>query len=227
MRAVAYFLPLLFSVGCTRQMFSPPSRALPLETPATLDPGKSGLQLEGSGNGAMFGPDVYVGTARVRHGVAKDVDVSGEGTVMHLDSKEPVGTHPNAYAVRGGVKYRLFPALAVAAGLGGGASVAGGFVSPDFAVMTGYENRYFVPFFTLRAFTSHPLGARTVYLGDSDNAPVYDRARLTYGYGWVLGGKVPLAENANVIVAAGANYLHDARGKEAFAGLATALEMIF
>jgi len=208
-------------------MFSPPSRALPLETPATLDPGKTGLQLEGSGNGAVFGPDIYVGTARVRHGVAQDVDVSAEGTVMHLESKEAVRAHPNAYAARGGVKYRLFPALSVVAGLGGGASAAGGFVSPDVAVMTGYENKYFVPFFTLRAFTSHPIGARSVYLGEGDNLPIYDRARLTYGYGWVLGGKVPIAENASLLIAAGANYLHDARGREGFGGLATAFEMIF
>ncbi len=227
MRAVSVFLTLFFTVGCQRQMFSPPSRALPLESPATLDPGKSALQLEGSGNGAMFGPDVYVGTARVRHGVARDVDVSAEGTVMHLETGESVGTHPNAYAARGGIKYRLFPALAVGAGLGGGASAGGGFVSPDFAVTTGYENKYFVPFFTLRAFTSHPIGARTVYLGGGDDAPIYDRARLTYGYGWVLGGKVPLASNANLLIAAGANYLYDARGREGFGGLATAFEMIF
>lgn len=220
------------SFGCSRHAFSPPARALPIETPQTLEPGQTSVQGEASSNGALFGPDVAVGTARVRHGVAEDVDVTGEATVMHVSGSggEGVSTNPNIYSARVGVKHRLSSWFAVGAGLGGGGSAGGGFLSPDLTVMAGWENRYVIPFLALRGFTSHPIGASTVYLGDS----VYDRPRLTLGFAWALGLRVPLLHAktpggvapVSAGIAVGSSYLFDGKSNEGFAGLATSLEIV-
>lgn len=220
------------SFGCTRQAFSPPSRALPIETPQALDQGKTGLSGELSHSGALFGPNVFAGAGRVRHGLGQEVEGSVEATVLRVSAQndEKVGTDPNIYAARAGAKLQLARWFAVSGGFGGGRSAAGGFVSPDMALIGGWENRWVIPFLTLRGFTSHPLGARSVYLGEG----VYDKPRLTLGFAWALGVKVPLvhaerweqAPPLAIGVALGQTHLFEGRHNETFTGLSSALEIV-
>lgn len=55
--------------GCNYQVYSPPARTLPLESPATVPVGTTGIAVEGGPGGALFGPDLAFGAARIRHAV--------------------------------------------------------------------------------------------------------------------------------------------------------------
>jgi hypothetical protein len=182
--------------GCNHQVYSPPARLLPLESVATLARGETGVQLEGGVHGAVFGPSGESGSIRVRHGIADRTDVSMEASVMHIDGNSVANTYPYLFAGRAGVKHELLRWVSVTAGVGGGASAAGGgFVSPDLGVIVAYENRYFVPFFSLRASASVPFDTHPVDTGQAGSDAV-GRWVYTPPLTWIGGGtagvRIPL-----------------------------------
>jgi hypothetical protein len=92
------------------------------------------------------------------------------------------------------VKHEALPWLSLTAGLGGGASAGGGFVSPDLGAIFAYENRYAVPFFSLRASASVPFDTHAVdtgQAGDSVGQWVYTPP-LTWIGGGAAGLRIPL-----------------------------------
>jgi hypothetical protein len=230
-------LPL--ALGCNHSVFSPPARAVPLETAATLPKGDTGVQLEGGGSGALFGPGVASGTARVRHGVTGDLDVSFEGSLMRIvDTPEPaVDLSRNVYAARAGVKARLHPALSVAGGVGGGASAGGAFVSPDVGPIVAWENRYVVPFLSARGGVSQPLGAKKVDTSTVDDGPgtFVESPRTTWLVSVTTGVRVPLGwaepeagkTRGSLLAGVGMTHLADTRDDATFSHLAFGGELVF
>jgi len=187
-------LPTCLTLGCDHHAFSPPARALPLETVAPLSAGATGIQLEGGGHEeAAWGPSLVSGTARVRHGVGEDTDLSVEATVLHVMGQSTAGTNPDAGMARVGVKHRVLPFLSLTAGVGGGGSAGGGFVSPDIGAIVAYENPYVVPFFAMRGTLSQPIAARPINTtGVGDTMTYINTPELTWIYGGTVGLRIPL-----------------------------------
>ena len=183
--AIAVAVALLY--GCNHEVYSPPSRILPLESAATLAAGETGVQLEGGTHGAVFGPSGESGTMRIRHGIGSDTDVSGEVSVLHVDGNSAGGTYPFLFASRVGVKHQALRWLSLTAGLGGGASAGGGFLSPDLGVIIAYENRYLVPFLGLRASVSVPFDTHPVDTGLAGSDPAGQYV-YTPPFTWIGGG---------------------------------------
>ncbi|HEY1697871.1 MAG TPA: hypothetical protein VGG39_37175 [Polyangiaceae bacterium] len=174
--------------GCSTDVYLPPARLFPLESAATLPRGDTGVQVEGGVHGAGFGVSATSGTVRVRHGIDDATDASMEASVLHIEGAGPGDSYPNAFTTRIGVKHRVTPWLSVTAGVGGGASAGGGFVSPDLGVIVAYENRYFVPFLEARGGFSEPFDAQPVVVGTQPGvAPPF-----TWIAGGVAGFRVPL-----------------------------------
>jgi hypothetical protein len=184
-------LTTLIACGCNHQVYSPPARLMPLESAATLGAGETGIQLEGGAHGAIFGPSGESGTLRVRHGIEEGTDVSMEASAMHIDGNAVAGTYPYLFAGRAGLKHEALPWLSLTAGLGGGASAGGGFVSPDVGVIVAYENRYAVPFFSLRASASVPFDTHPVDTGQAGSDAV-GRWVYTPPLTWIGGGSAGL-----------------------------------
>jgi hypothetical protein len=59
-------------------------------------------------------------------------------------------------------------------------------------LIVGYENRYFVPFFSARGFFSQPIGPRRVSLGTEDGEPRTSKPVTTLGASFALGFRIPL-----------------------------------
>jgi hypothetical protein len=149
-------------IGCTADVYLPPARFFPLESAATLPPGDTGIQIEGALHGAITGVSAESGTMRVRHGISDGTDGSFEVSVLHIAGGGPGDSYPYAFASRAGIKHRVTPWLSVTAGLGGGASAGGGFISPDLGAILAYENPYIVPFLAVRGSFSQPFDAQPV-----------------------------------------------------------------
>jgi hypothetical protein len=181
--------------GCQYDVYSPPARALPLETAATLPRGDTGIQLEGAlhANG-LFGFQATSGALRVREGIGGRTDVSEEVTVIHIDGQSAADTYPNIFGVRGGLKHELVKGVALIGGAGGGASAGGGFVSPDIGAVASYENPYFVPFAEFRTTVSIPFDRRSVDTStpqDGIGKYVY-LPPFTFMVGGMAGARIPL-----------------------------------
>jgi hypothetical protein len=175
--------------GCTTDVYLPPARFFPLESAATLPPGETGLQVEGGIHGAVFGVSAESGTLRVRRGVSDGTDASLEVSVLHIDGAGPGDSSPYAFASRVGIKHRVASWLSLTAGLGGGGSAGGGFVSPDLGAIVAAENPYIVPFLALRGTFSQPFAAQPV-LVSSGPSGVYPP--LTWIVGGIAGLRIPI-----------------------------------
>lgn len=185
------------SLGCSHNLYSPPARPMPLEAPRTLDTGKSSISLSGGRSGALFGPEVAVGTVTGRRGVADGVEATVEGSVIHVfgDSAAPVSR--DIVSGRAGAKVQLGTRhVAATAGLGAGTSAGGPFLAPDLGVVAGYDNDVLIPFVSLHGMLSSPLGARDVDVTPADQArgTFVGRPRFTKGAGATLGGRLPLGD---------------------------------
>jgi hypothetical protein len=187
-----------FAVGCTAQVYSPPSRMPSLESAATLGEGRVAVTGRGGVHGGDFGGTLVNGAGKVRYGVAEQTDIYGEGTVMAIARDE--GTdydNPSraAVAIQGGAKHQFTNWLAVHGGIGGGVHGFGGFIAPEVGAVVAYENPYFVPFADFTLAASIPLGARTRLLRydrEYDSKVERHEPNAT-GYGTVTAGfRVPI-----------------------------------
>jgi hypothetical protein len=207
-----------------------------LETPHTLAPGELGASMELAAHGAAFGPDISVYGARVRGGITEAVEASGELQVGHLFVEDDrVDTHPNVYGLRVGAKLLPFRHLALAAGLGAGASAAGIYASPDLGAIIAFENPYLVPFAAARGFVSLPISAESVLLGYDDeedtDQPITDSPKLTVGASLSGGLRVPLRrpgeERGSFLFGVSFTTMADADDDMSLSGVATGLEVVF
>ncbi|MCA9531449.1 MAG: hypothetical protein KC543_15070 [Myxococcales bacterium] len=87
-----------------------------------------------------------------------------------------------------GVKREIEKWVAVQAGLGGGGSAAGGFISADAGIILAIQNRYAIPFFTGSVFVSVPVASKPVTISDYTGTPA-----LTGGITIGPGLRVPVS----------------------------------
>lgn len=234
---LALALVALASAGCNHHVFSPPARTMPLESPETLAPGETGVAVEGTHHGEVFGPDVTGGTLRVRHGLVEDVDGVAEAGVLHVHGDSEAGTHPNAYSLRLGTKFQLVEHFAFTMGVGGGGSAAGYFFSPDVGVVLGYENEYLVPFMSFRTTFSLPIAPEEVDTTEVGNAdePQLGTPKLTGGLAWTAGLRLPLPAGdpeheglrGSLVLGIGMTHLYDGDDDANLIGVGAGGELVF
>ncbi len=219
---------LSWSTACNSAVFSPPARVLPLESAATLPRGDIGIQAEGAGSGAAFGVSALSGTIRARRGMSENLDGSVEATLVRIGGDPAADVNRSVVATRVGAKYRVLPSLALTGGLGGGGSAAGGFMSPDVGAIVAWENRYVVPFASVRGGLSQPIGATSVDVtrrGDPIGTNV-GTPKLTWLVSGSAGLRVPIAK-WSVLGGVGVTHLADVRDKETVISLGGGVEAVF
>ena len=226
-------LVLLLMAGCGHHVYSPPARMLPLESVATLSRGETGVQGELGGASWIDGTTASI---RARRGVTERTEVSAEASVLHVGRRSAAGTNRDGYAGRAGAKYMVSPWLALAGGLGGGGSAAGGFFSPDLAVIVAWENRYAVPFLSGRASLSLPVNARQVNVTEVGDAITFvGTPERTWIFGATTGVRVPLgssrpgggAVRGNLLVGVGMTHLQDSKDDQDVLQLGFGGELVF
>jgi len=121
-------LVLLF--GCAPYVHLPSVRSFPLEAAKALNPRETGIQVEGGGGGGEY---VNLGgiSVRVRHGLAKGLDGSIEGSFQRfkITDEDYSQNNRNIFAGRLGIKYAFIDHVALTLGFGGGGWTGGGFMS--------------------------------------------------------------------------------------------------
>jgi hypothetical protein len=172
---------ILLAGGCAPFIHSPPGRLLGLDTAQTLEKGQTGIQVVGGGGGD--GVDVSFGgiAARVRHGLAKQLDGRLELSVLKLNPEDPLIGGEVIYGVGTGIKYAFNPHFAFSVDVTGGGWVGGGFISPELKLIAGYENPAAVPFFDVGYYTSHPISPNAVSTTEDFLGPP------TFTQGWTTG----------------------------------------
>lgn len=221
--------------ACRYEVYSPPARALPLESVATVPAGTTGLALEGGPGGAIFGPDLAFGTARIRYAMDDQLEAVVEPSLIHVLDNSSVSTHPTIYALRGGAKLKVARALALTGGMGGGYSAGGAFLTPDLGAVIAYENAYFVPFLSARGYVSQPLMAQEVLLSSEDNGDGTTSTRVgtprfSVGLGLVLGARIPIASNGAPVgaISLGVGLVNtaDRDSNQTYSGLNVGVELL-
>jgi len=226
----------LLLAGCSHHVYSPPARALPMESVAPVGEGRVGVAGEGATQGAVFGPGLTSGAGRVRVSPHRDVDISVEGTVMHVRGNGKEHVDQNIYSARVGGKYQVLARyIAIVGGLGGGYHAAGTFVSPDLGAIVGYENDYAVPFASVRGFVSAPLVSRSVDTAERGEDSRTGSPQLTGGFTTSLGLRIPIPPSfdqsegvrGSLVVSPGLTYLGDGDEEATFLQLGGGAEVTF
>ena len=186
---------LIIMTGCSYQLVSPPARMVNLESAHSAAPGETIVGARGAAYTAVFDAGIAVGSAVVRHGVGRRVEVDAEATYVRVVNADYGDIDRNIYAARGGFKMsNAGEWAAVFGGVGGGISpAAGGFAAVDFGGVVSYPNCYAVPFLGGTVFGSQPVAAKRVDFRGTDGSVVaYDTANLTLGMGADMGVEIPL-----------------------------------
>ncbi len=222
---------LALGQACTPHVFSPPGRTIALEAPATVGDGETAIQVSGGASGEVFGEAVVHGGARVRHGLTDELELTVDGTAIYFtnrDSPFETSAHQGIYGARLGVKRAYTRHFALTAGMAGGGSAAGGFLSPDVGFVLGYDNPYFVPFFGGRVFLSQPLNTHEIVIVDN-GMDTFHTAQTSYGFAIETGGRVPFGpreDRAGAITGGmGLTLLGDGDERRGFFGFALGLEL--
>ena len=225
--------------ACSHNVFSPPASTMPLTSAANVAAGRTAVRAEASTvSEFVLGPDIGVGALAARHGVTENLEVDVQGSAGHVFEKSAAGTDRNIYAGRVGAK--LNPGttrnLAFTAGLGGGHSAAGEFVSADLGIAIAYEDSRLVPFAALRGFVSEPIRAKAVDTGDGTDNPGdhIDTPRTTVGAMTRVGLKLHLAgdwrtntSDPTLVAGLGVTKIADDMTNEVYADLSAGFEIGF
>jgi hypothetical protein len=195
---------------------------------------------------AVFGPSVAGVRATYRYGLDDKLELSAAPSAVWIMGAGRRDSHAGIYGLRAALKYAPIRHVSGSVGLGAGASAAGGFLSPDFGLTVGWENRYLIPFAAARMFLSAPIVPRYVHFTTSDDADDgvndpdadrdYHRRRPHFSYGFQLstGLRAPLYWSAeprykpSLICALGVIFLLDTtRQREGFLGGTCGFEIGF
>lgn len=220
----------LLASACTPHVFSPPGRTIPLEGPATIEEGETAIQVEGGMSAEVFGEPIIHGTVRVRHGLNERVEIAGEATGMGFMLRDDASTdaHRGIYAARFGVKGGFGEHFALTAGLSGGGSAGGGFLSPDLGFIGGYTNPYCIPFFATRVFFSQPLNTNPVTITDNEETFVGE-PDPSFGVAIATGVRVPFGPKEDrrgaVAVGYGFTLISDGDESKGFQGFNLGIEL--
>lgn len=157
-------LPLLSCLAaCVPEAFTPPARPFITES-AFVAPGhRQDLQADAGGATFIFAPAVGVGNVRLRRALGSAVVVSGDGGVVAVAGNKAIdgmraGTARLGVMVRSEMQHGV---RGVYAGVGGGWSDVGRWVTTDFGVaMTMTDWRYVRPIVALGAYVSIPFATK-------------------------------------------------------------------
>ena len=205
--------------GCPTHVLSPPTQFMPLESARPLEAGRTSIGLEGGVASEVFGPEIPGGSLVVRRGFADDLELRVDGTAAWVTGDNPGDEFRGILSGRVGLKGLIakdFPHAAWFAGIGGGGSAGGGFLSADSGVIFAYENPYIVPFLRMALFTSVPVGAREVDISrmeDGDFEETFDTPHTTFGFRLGLGARIPL-DPIDITFGLSMAHLLDTRGEE-------------
>lgn len=184
--------------GCTRHVFSPPTRLVPVETASTLEASETSAGLHAGPRGALFGPSLVVVAGQGRHGVTEDLELGADLNYMYVsDESEGIAVDYSRHAFSGRASLKWAPEVlgqyvALVGGVGGGHSAAGSFVSPDVGVLLSYD-WYVTPIVSAGVFVSQPIGAKTLDLRETpDDDPLLSTPEFTYGYSLATGLAIPI-----------------------------------
>lgn len=227
--------PILVSLvglaGCNHNVYTPPARAFPLETPPVVNVGSYGVQIEGSATGKN--PSVGAGAVRIRRGVDEGMEVTGEVTYAR-STKELAGhPNPNFYAARAGIKLRPEDVkfLGVTAGVGAGTFAGGPFGSLDAGAVLGYEGCKISPFVSGWGYVSKPIDARPVDATEEGTpaGSFVDTPETTAGVQVRAGVKINLSscekKDKAIVVGFGFDHLWDDDSDRGLASGGAALEL--
>jgi hypothetical protein len=172
-RAVLVLIVTLWALGaCSHHVYSPPARLVPLQSPRTLAPGVTALDVEGAASGVAFSAGIYSGTLGISRGFADNIEVAGQLTYAQLGEASPAGTQTNGFTGHVGVKWAPIPKhLAFSTGVGGGSWAGGSFLAADGSAIVGWENCVIVPFFVGRLGVSVPMAAQAVDTAEGNDLP--------------------------------------------------------
>ena len=206
---------LFLTPGCVTYTFTPPLRAVALESPAVLSRGETAVVADGAWHVTTREVGIETGSIRARRGLPHGFEGTLESSFTHYDA-----IHVAEAALRIGLKKCIAKQaarwttfddcwLALIGGAGGGIFDGGGVVGGDVGLILGYENPYVVPFLGARFTATVPTGPRSVYDGDSCAAvsvvnpgqpcgPAYNEPRPTFGLGALAGFRVPIVPGAPV-----------------------------
>lgn len=197
--ALACAIPMLLAcVGCAETLPVPPSRLSVADSPGTVGAGNTELAAGGGIAGSVFNGSAGYGTVSLTHGVRDDLDVRADvtagGIVVDPGYRD---LRVTAFgAARLGVEKSVVPGiLSLIAGVGGGASRAGGFVSADLGVLVGFENRYVTPFAGGVFHVGSPISPPTLRMDYFDDGgsmrTVYREAYAAFGWVASAGVRIP------------------------------------
>ena len=183
--------------SCSPYLHSPPARMVPLEAAKALPKGDFAVQGALAGGVAIFGPSVGAGTAQGRYGFGRGFEGAAEVGFAALGARGSDWTtnaRRSMFAARAGFKYEVASWFAVQAGLGGGVSAGGGYISPDAGAIFSYQGEHIVPFFSGGVFYSVPLAEKDIVFTNGDRMEVL-RADKTIGYQGNLGLRIPFTDS--------------------------------
>lgn len=174
-RSLAVLVLCVGASACSPYLHSPPGRMVPLEAAKALPKGDFAIQGALAGGGAMWGPSVGAGTVQGRYGFGHDFEgalEAGFAVVGARDTEWSTSAKRALYSARAGFKYEVASWFAVQAGVGGGGSAAGGYISPDAGIIFSYQGESVVPFVASGFYSSHPINAQPIVFRDSDSSEV-------------------------------------------------------
>jgi hypothetical protein len=185
-RSLAVMVLCIGATACSPYLHSPPGRMVPLEAAKALPKGDFAIQGAFAGGGAFWGPSVGAGTLQGRygfgHGFQGDLE-AGFAVMGARDTDWNTSASHALYSARAGFKYEAASWFAVQAGLGGGGSAGGGYISPDAGIIFSYQGKNVVPFVSGSFYSSHPINAKPIVFQDQDSTEVLlpDRTLGAYG----------------------------------------------
>ena len=162
---VRFVIASVFITGCSTRAFTPPARPMPLSPAQTPKTGEYDVQVDGNANGAVFGPTLYTGNLRYRHGLSDQLSIVGDVGYARAEGHTADHLDPNAGTARVGGQLSA-PAIdeidaAVFAGVGGGyAPAAGGWGSVDVGGTLTGTHRYVRPMLVVNGYVSEPFATK-------------------------------------------------------------------
>ncbi len=202
MNLPALVLTTLPIVGaCSQNVFSPPSRAMTLASPATVDKNETIVRGSASTNSSgILGTSIAAGSVGGRYGIKSRLEVVADLSYAQVVEESGSGTNRGIAMGRTGVKFNPKESnhVAVLAGVGGGYAPAGGaYATADIGFAAGYENPHAIPYVNLGVFSSIPLNPKEIDTTRLDSSEMRsDTPKNTFGFTMGTGVKVPINTSA-------------------------------
>ncbi len=186
------------SGGCAETLPVPPSRLAVNDTPGTV--GGGNLEVGGGIGvaGSVFNGTAPSANATVTYGLRDDLDLRADasGGVILVEETYGVNRVSGFGMARLGIERNVVPGVfSLVAGVGGGGTRAGGFLSIDAGFVLGFENRYVSPFAGAVLHGGVPITSPTLVITEQeDGSPptvLLREAYASFGFVGSVGVRIP------------------------------------